>query len=96
MDSLLGDVHRLNGGLSNMSWVIDHTGRVTYKAAWTVVDDVREALEDVIRIREWKRDASSAGLAYMDYYKETISILRRGQRTPSARAREEATVASDS
>ena len=95
IDSLLGDAHRLYGGLSNMSWVIDHTGRITYKAAWTVVDDVRDALEDVIRIREWKREASSASLAYMDYYKETISILRRGQRTPSTRTRGEATIASD-
>ena len=92
MDSLLGDVHRLYGGLPNMSWVIDHTGRVTQKAAWIVVDDVRDALEDVTRIREWKREASSNSIEYKDYCKETISILRRGQHTPSARAQEEATL----
>ena len=28
IDNLNGDIHRLYSGLSNMSWIIDHTGRV--------------------------------------------------------------------
>ena len=74
IDDLDGAVHRLYGGMPNMSWVIDHTGRVAYKAAWTVERDIRQSLEDTIRVRELKREASSAGTHVKAYYKETISI----------------------
>ena len=75
VDSVDGNVHRLYGGLPNMSWVIDHTGRVVHKAAWTVAADVRSAIEDASRIRELKREASASGALYKDYYRETISAL---------------------
>jgi hypothetical protein len=68
VDSLDGDVHRAWGGLPNMSWIIDHTGRVAFKAAWTRAGDIRSALEKVIRAREEKREQRSP----TPYYKEAI------------------------
>ena len=97
VDSLDGDVHRRHGGLPNMSWVVDHTGRIAYKAAWTVEQDIRAALEDAIRIRELKRESSSGGEEYKDFYRETISILGCTSRTSNATsdAREAAASAGD-
>ena len=73
IDDLEGAVHHLYGGLPNMSWIIDHTGRVAYKAGWTVEDDIHAALEDVIRVRELKRQ-SSDGPRAREFYKEMISL----------------------
>jgi hypothetical protein len=86
MDFLLGDAHRLHGGFPNMSWVIDHTGRVTYKAAWTVVEDVRDALEDVTRISEWKREASSDAIESRTTIKRRSPSCAEGS-IPSLRER---------
>ena len=81
VDGLDGDVHRDYGGIPNMSWVIDHTGRVAYKAGWTIAPEIREAMEDVVRVRELKRVASEKGTIFRTYYKETISALRSGRAT---------------
>ena len=69
VDVLDGDVHRMYAGLPNMSWVIDHTGRVSFKAGWTKVEDLRDALESTLRIRELKREE---GQRMSTYYKESI------------------------
>ena len=74
IDDLDGAVHREWGGLANMSWVIDHTGRVAYKAGWTVESDIRESLEDVVRVREIKRKAAESGAITPPYYVETLSF----------------------
>lgn len=79
VDSLDGDVHRLYGGIPNMSWIIDHTGRVAYKAGWTIAPEIREALEDVVRVRQLKREASENGTIFRTYYKESVSALRSGR-----------------
>jgi len=79
IDSLDGDVHRQWGGLPNMSWIIDHTGTVAYKAGWTLESDIRPALEDVMRIREFKRQAQAEGRFYKDYFRESITVLPSGR-----------------
>ena len=65
VDGLDGEVHRMYSGRPNMSWVIDHAGRVAFKGGWTVAQDLREALELVFQVREMKRD----GARVNPYYK---------------------------
>lgn len=71
VDDLDGTVHRTYGARPNMSWIIDHTGRVAYKADWTSAADIRTALEDVVRIRELKRQEG-----FRDFYRETMTVLK--------------------
>ena len=70
IDTLDGQTHRLYGGVSNMSWIIDHTGGVAYKASWTDVKDIRRALEEVIEIRNTKR----AGGRVQAFYREFSGV----------------------
>ena len=85
IDDLDGAVHRQWGGLPNMTWVIDHTGRVAYKAGWTVESDIRESLEDVVRVREIKRQLAESGGMTPPYYVETLSL--RATKRSTARAK---------
>ena len=64
VDDLEGEVHRGYSGCSNMSWIIDHTGRVHFKANWTVAADLRNSLDAAIRIRDLKRDKHSEAVQY--------------------------------
>ncbi|MCH9010318.1 MAG: hypothetical protein IIC21_06825 [Chloroflexi bacterium] len=75
VDTLDGDVHRTYGGIPNMSWIIDHTGRIAYKAGWTIESDLRSALENVAMVRELKREATQKGVNFRAYYKEEITAL---------------------
>ena len=85
VDDLDGTVHREWGGLPNMSWIIDHTGHIAYKAGWTVESDIRAALEDLVRVRELKHEAAESGRPFRPYYKETISVVSsRPRRTEEA------------
>ena len=68
VDALDGDVHRQYSGCPNMSFIIDHTGRVAYKAGWTVAADIRPVLEAVVGLRGAKRKGRGPG-----YYREVIS-----------------------
>ncbi len=70
IDNLNGDVHRLYSGLSNMSWIIDHTGRVAYKASWTDSADIRMALEETVTMRERK---ASGGMVN-EFYREMVGL----------------------
>jgi hypothetical protein len=85
LDGLDGEVHRAWGGLPNMSWVLDHTGRVTFKAGWTSATDVHQALESAIRLRKLKREGITTA-----YYKESVSYVREewGRRVDQFGARE--------
>ena len=78
MDPLDGDVHRVYSGLPNMSWIIDHAGRVAHKFSWTVADDIRSALEDTLSVRGMLREGSTRG-----YYHESLSVTPR-MRDPEA------------
>ena len=55
IDDLQGAVHRAYSSCPNMSWIIDHTGRVHFKANWTVAADLRNSLQAAVRIRDLKR-----------------------------------------
>lgn len=80
VDGLDGEVHRRYSGRPNMSWVIDHTGRVAFKGGWTVAQELREALQMVFQVREMKRD----GVRVNPYYKEVMAYK------PSREGRESA------
>lgn len=70
VDAIDGKVHRLYGGVSNMSWVIDATGRVAYKASWTDAADIRQALKEVLKIHEAKR----SGRRVSEFYRELMGV----------------------
>ena len=76
VDSLQGRTHRLYGGVSNMSWIIDHTGRVAYRAAWTVAADIEWALNEIVESRQLKRSGRTAAT----FYREMVGL--RPQRAP--------------
>lgn len=69
IDDLDGPVHRLYGGMPNMSWIVDHAGIVAYKAAWTSEIDLRSGLEEVLRHRELKREGGTSL-----FYRESMSV----------------------
>lgn len=69
VDSLYGKVHRRYGGVSNMSWIIDHTGHVGFRASWTVAQDIGAAMEEILRTREIRREGGGA-----NYYREIIGL----------------------
>lgn len=56
IDALGGPVRQIYGNLSNMTWIIDHVGRVAFKASWAVAGDIREALKDTLSVQEQRRD----------------------------------------
>lgn len=68
VDALDGDADRKYGGVSNMCWVIDHTGRVVYKGGWTIAADVQPVLDALLRMQDGKRE----GGHFAPYYKATM------------------------
>ncbi len=83
VDALDGDVHRMYGGTPNMSWIIDHTGRVAFKAGWTTVEDILPALKNTLQMRELKREPGSAPPYYIE--RMMWGIPSRGEGRPTAR-----------
>ena len=69
VDSLDGDVHRQYSGLPNMTYVISHTGKLLFKASWTLVRDLQPALEEAVAFSDKRVDRSPGN----PYYKEGIS-----------------------
>lgn len=69
VDHLEGDVHKLYGGMPNMSWIVDHAGVVAYKANWTSEIDLRSGIEEVLQHKELKREGGTSL-----FYRESISI----------------------
>ena len=69
VDSLEGEVHRVYGGMPNMSWIVDHAGIVAYKAAWTSEIDLRAAIGEVLRHKELKREGGTSL-----FYRESMSV----------------------
>lgn len=45
LDALDGACHRAYGSMPNMTWIFNRSGNVLYKADWTDVDSVVNALE---------------------------------------------------
>ena len=75
IDTLDGHVHRLHAGMPNMSWVIDHTVHILFKAGWTREADVRKQLEMALKMRDMKREG-----AVIQYYTERITYRTAGDR----------------
>ena len=75
VDGLDGEVHRAYSGCPNMSWIIDHSGRVHFKANWTRELDLRWGLENVLDIPAMKRDPE---LRLKPYHIETTTYLKSG------------------
>lgn len=69
VDPLDGDVHRQYSGLPNMSYVISHTGKLLFKASWTLVRDLQPALEEAVALSDKRVDRSPGN----PYYKEMVS-----------------------
>lgn len=69
VDDLEGAVHRVYGGMPNMSWIVDHAGIVAYKAAWTSEIDLRAASGEVLRHKELKREGGTSL-----FYRESMSV----------------------
>ncbi len=74
VDQLDGPVHRVWGGMANMSWVLDRAGDITYKAGWTLESDIRAALDQIRRVLDLKRQGAESGRTILPYYKETMSV----------------------
>lgn len=55
LDSLDGACHRAYGSLPNMTWILLRGGTIAYKAMWTDATDVRDAMENVARLGELRR-----------------------------------------
>lgn len=81
INTLDGEVHRTYSGLSNMTWIIDRTGRVFYKASWTDAGDIRRALDELVGMEELKKQGKDNTLFYRE-----IAGLRSGRidRDPSS------------
>lgn len=84
VDDINGTVHRAYSGCSNMSWIIDHTGRVHFKANWTVAADLRRALEAAVGIRDIKRDRHAQAV---QYYSEGMGYNRVRRSSPAQTTR---------
>ena len=70
IDTLGGQVHRLYLGMPNMTWIVDHTGRVAFKASWTIAPDIQAALEETLQLRELRRQGGTSVV----YYREIVGM----------------------
>ena len=91
-DGVDGAVHRAWSGCSNMSWVIDHTGRVHFKSNWTHEPDLRAALDSAVKMRELKREGSAnqyftEGVWYAREHGEAGTFEKELERERTATAR---------
>lgn len=55
LDSLDGAAHRAYGSMPNMTWIFNRRGVIQYKAAWTDVESVVNALENLLWVNEQRR-----------------------------------------
>ena len=78
VDSLYGRVHRTYGGVSNMTYILDPTGHIAFRAEWTVAEDIRSVLEEVIAMRERRKAGERVSL----YYREIMGMHDTGRETP--------------
>ena len=56
VDDLDGHVHRKYGKMPNSTYLIDKTGRVAFRSAWTKPSVVDEALEELLSMQESRGD----------------------------------------
>lgn len=48
LDDVEGTAHRAYGTLPNMTWIVSRGGVIQYKASWTDVNDVEDALKQTL------------------------------------------------
>jgi hypothetical protein len=87
IDDLDGAVHRQFSGGSNMAYIVDHTGRLHYKANWTREPHLRRELQAAIAIRELKRTPTSAWCRTTTRACPTIPAHGAGIASPTASSR---------
>lgn len=73
LDDLEGTVHRAYGLLPNMTWIFGPGGRILYKAMWTDVDDVEDALRSSLDALDRRREEPRP----VPFYSERLSWRRR-------------------
>ena len=56
LDALDGACHRAFGSMPNMTWIFNRSGVPIYKADWTDVNSVRNALEYYLDVAERRRN----------------------------------------
>lgn len=64
VDNLAGDCHRAYGSMPNMSWIISRSGRPVYKADWTDIGDVTDALEQLLGLAERRQNERKPMVPY--------------------------------
>ncbi len=75
IDTLYGHVHRAYGGPSNMTLIMDATGHIAYRAAWTVAEDIEAALQEILEMRTRRKEGKSIST----YYREMLGMhVNRG------------------
>ena len=52
LDDLEGTAHKAYGTCPNMTWIVGRGGFIHYKSSWTAVEDVEDALINVIDFQE--------------------------------------------
>jgi hypothetical protein len=72
-DALSGDCHLAYGGLPNMCWIFSSIGVVLYKADWTGVESVRNALDYLLDVRAQRK----AGEKTVGFRVERFDYRRR-------------------
>jgi hypothetical protein len=68
LDDLEGTCHRAYGILPNMTWIIGRGGLILYKAAWTGVSDVEDALASSLEAFDRRAKDKLAG-----FYSERLA-----------------------
>jgi hypothetical protein len=52
LDDMAGTAHHAYGLLPNMTWIVGRGGFIHYKASWTAVEDIEEALGNALTYQE--------------------------------------------
>ena len=52
LDDLEGTAHHAYSTLPNMTWVAGRGGFIHYKSAWTSIEDLEKALEEIVDFQE--------------------------------------------
>lgn len=66
VDDLAGTVHRRYGSRPNAVFVIDKAGIVVYRALWTQHREIREVLDSLLAVEEWRREGRHIKLTYAE------------------------------
>ena len=71
VDDLDGTVHRCYGSMPNMIYIVDKTGRITYKAMWTDHDEIASVLANL----KLADELQSRGVRVKPSYTERINYI---------------------